>query len=79
MTYWRETWPKLRLTMAYDGKICLHPVVPYELVHLLDLPKLPQDKIFFYYVDEEWVCKAIARGPLSRMLKAVVLQLIKIL
>lgn len=74
----RDTWPKLRLTMAYNGKICLHPVVPYELMHLLDLPKLPQDKICFYYVDEEWVCKEIARGPLSPMLKAAVLQLIKI-
>ena len=63
----RDTWPKLRLTMAYKGKICLHPVVPYELVHLLDLPKLPQDKIFFYCVDEERVCKEIARGPLSRI------------
>ena len=52
--------------------------VPYELGHLLDLPKLPQDKIFFYYVDEEWVCKDIARGPLSPMVKAAVLQLIKI-
>lgn len=74
----RDTWLKLRLTMAYNGKTCLHPVVPYELVHLLDLPKLPQDKIFFYYVDGEWVCKEIARGPLSPILKAAVLQLIKI-
>lgn len=74
----RQTWPKLRLTMAYNGRECLDAVVPYELVHLLDLPKLPQDKIFFYYVDKEWVCKEIARGPLSPMLKAAVLQLIKI-
>ena len=73
-----DTWPKLRLTMAYKGKICLHPVVPYELVHLLDLPKLPQDKMFFYFVDEEWVCREMGRGPLPPMLKAAVLQLIKI-
>lgn len=73
-----QTWPELRLTMAYKGKICLHPVVPYDLVHLLDLPKLPQDKVFFYYVEEEWVCKEIERGPLCSMLKAAVLQLIKI-
>lgn len=26
----RDTWPKLRLTMAYDGSQCLHPVVPYD-------------------------------------------------
>jgi hypothetical protein len=74
----RDTWPKLRLTMAYSGKVCLHPVVPYELVHLLDLPKLPQDKIFFYFVDEEWVCREIGRGLLPPMLKAAVLQLVKI-
>jgi hypothetical protein len=53
-------------------------VVPYELVHLLDLPKLPQDKTFFYYVDEEWVCKEIKQGPLCPMLKAAVLQLVKV-
>jgi hypothetical protein len=74
----RDTCPRLRLTMAYNGRICLHPVVPYELVHLLDLPKLPQDKTFFYYVDEEWVCKEIKQGPLCPMLKAAVLQLVKV-
>jgi hypothetical protein len=74
----KQIWPKLRLTMAYHGRLCLHPVVPYELVHLLDLPKLPQDKIFFYYVEEKWVCEEIERGPLCPMLKAAVLQLVKI-
>ena len=74
----RDTWPKMRLTMAYHGRLCLHPVVPYELVHLLDLPKLPQDKIFFYYVEEKWVCEEIERGPLCPMLKAAVLQLVKV-
>ena len=73
-----DTWPKLLLTMGYKDTICLHPVVPYELVHLLDLPKLPQDKMFFYFVDEEWVCREMGRGPLPPMLKAAVLQLIKI-
>ena len=74
---WR-TWPKLRLTMTWDNGKCFHPVVPYELVHLLDLPRLPQDKIFFYYVDEEWVCREIKRGPLRPMLEAAVLQLVKV-
>jgi hypothetical protein len=73
-----QTWPKLRLTMAYDGTMCLDPVVPYELIHLLDLPKLPQDKIFFYFIEEEWVCREVRRGPLCPMLKAAVLERIKI-
>ena len=73
-----RTWPKLRLTMTYDGSLCLHPVVLYELMHLLDLPKLPQNKTFFYYVEEEWVCREIGRGPLCPMLKAAVLQLVKV-
>ncbi|GAB7327298.1 hypothetical protein MBLNU13_g11181t1 [Cladosporium sp. NU13] len=74
----RDTWPELRLTMAYNGSQCLHPVVPYELVHLLGLPKLPQNKGFFYYVEEQWACKEIEQGPLCPMLMAAVLQLIKI-
>jgi hypothetical protein len=74
----RDTYPRLRFTMAYSGRICLHPVVPYELVHLLDLSKLPQDKTFFYYVEEEWVCREIKRGPLCPMLRAAVLQLVKV-
>lgn len=74
----RDTWPELRLTTAYDGSKCFHPVVPYELVHLLDLPKLPQNKGFFYYVEEEWVCREIEQGPLCPMVKAAVLQLVKV-
>lgn len=64
--------------MAYDDSKCFYPVVPYELVYLLDLPKLPQHKGFFYYVEEEWVCGKIEQGPLCPMLKAAVLQLVKV-
>lgn len=70
--------PMLRFTMAYDGSNAFHPVVPYQLVHLLDLPKLLASKIFFYYVEENWVCRVIRRGPPSSMLKAAILQRVKI-
>lgn len=74
----RLTWPELRLTMVWDDCQALHPTVPYEQVHLLGLPKLPQDKIFFYYVRELWVQKAISEGSFRGLKKAAVLELIKI-
>ena len=76
--YSQLAWPKLRLTKTWEGGKARRPTLPHEKVHVLDLPKLPQEEIFFYYANGQWVGKAIREGSLHGLKKAGVLESVKI-